>query len=490
MKGQHAQFWMLTVSHFILSLSISPWITPLSYNSEITRYFAMVIHEGGVPYKEVFDHKPLLLYQMASWFHDLGPWGLWLMISLCVWIAALFAYRMMRKYIDEYSILPALFFVFIMHFIALYHTVEESRTISGSMIFIVYFSLMIERAFWRNILIGFLAAAIFLMIPNELFAVAPVAVFSWMYDRKYNQLQLDIQGLIKHLSQQLLGVFLIFVPSGIYLWVHAIIPEFWRDAFVYNFDVYLKQISWADRWAAFRYIFLNFKTLILSAPILLAMIYSLVRFDEIRKNRLFIVAVLITFIQLYNTLKSGMHFYYYLYSFLPLSAIFLFLLLQRFKSNDLVKKSYGVGLGVIGFTILAYAGYRLVHSPGGYRLPSFTHRIQSVTNQRGQLYVFRNTRYMATNTALNIIAPSRYFFTHQWNRRPHYDPDGKIFESILADIESHQTRFIIDFSSHRPLNRQQLQKQWDDYVSSHYIEVDHDPKIGAVLLERIAPNDR
>ena len=321
------------------------------------------------------------------------------------------------------------------------------------------------------------------MIPNELFAIAPIAVFSLFSQHVDRPLVFNPSFFIKNLGFQIVGVFMVFLPSYLYLSSHDLFGYFWRDAFRYNFDIYLQEVSLRKRVEAFKYIFINPKAILLCSPIFLGMAYFMYQKRRTKQKGLFMVLVMITLIQLYNLLKSGMSFYYYLYSFIPLGGIYLFLMLRenRVKKLTVVELT---GIGILVFLVFSYAGYRMIKEDIGYRLPSFTEKIKEVKGQKGQLYVFRNTRYAAINTDLNIISPSRYFFTHQWNRRSYFDTDGHIFESILKDIENYKTKYIVDFSEKRPLNRKKFQAWWDRYIQSHYVLEDTDPDIGAKLWVR------
>ncbi len=446
----------------------------------------MVIYQKGLPYVDVFDNKPPLFFQMASLFHPLGPWGLWLMISLILLAVALLVYFIARNVIGDKAALISLLFIFSMHFIALYQTTAETRTVTGALLFFSFILLSLNGVFWKNFLLGFNAATIFLYLPIELLTIAPIAIYGLLSQNHSKAFTFKTAPIIKNLLYQLLGISVVFVPSAYYLLDHHLMAVFWRDAFAFNFDIYLREISIKAKINSFLLLFFNYKAIFLSLPVYLGLLHFLFAYRQLKEKKLFVLAFLLTGIQVYNTLKSGLVFYYYLYSFVPLSSIFFFLLINEYKSTSWLNAMTNKLKLILLCGIISYSVYRFYNNKLGFKLPDFVTKIEEVAHQKGQLYVFRNTRYIAINTQLNIIAPSRHIFTHQWNRRPYYDQDGKIFDSILDDIEKYKTKYIVDFSDKRPINRKMLQMKWNRLIEQNYVKIDQDTVIGAVLYQRKA----
>ena len=63
---------------FLLSLYIGPFEVKCNYDSEVFRYIGMVIANGGVPYRDAFDHKPPMIYFLAALVNHWDPLGHWL----------------------------------------------------------------------------------------------------------------------------------------------------------------------------------------------------------------------------------------------------------------------------------------------------------------------------------------------------------------------------------------------------------------------------
>jgi hypothetical protein len=90
-----------------------------------------------------------------------------------------------------------------------------------------------------------------------------------------------------------------------------------------------------------------------------------------------------------------------------------------------------------------------------------------ISGKRGQFYSWGEAGRLHLNVHFNITSPSKWVFTHLWAAE-NFDPDGSIFMSVLEDIETSQTKFILDYSVMKPLGRQDLQSKWDSYIRSNY----------------------
>lgn len=80
----------------ILSAKPSP---PLPFrDSGLFLYVASIVRAGGVPYRDVWDHKPPLVYYIDAIGLALGgSWGVWLLQLLVVTATVVVAYSMLRR---------------------------------------------------------------------------------------------------------------------------------------------------------------------------------------------------------------------------------------------------------------------------------------------------------------------------------------------------------------------------------------------------------
>ena len=66
-------------------------------DKEIFKYVGLVIYKGGVPYRDVFDHKPPLIYFLNAFNWWFNVWIPWLLDTCLVLFATLLFYWLCRK---------------------------------------------------------------------------------------------------------------------------------------------------------------------------------------------------------------------------------------------------------------------------------------------------------------------------------------------------------------------------------------------------------
>jgi len=86
------------VACVVLNLPYIPYYNPLLCDTEVYRYVALVMQKGGVPYRDVFDHKPPLIYFINYLGLFLGGWPQWLFNTLPAMLATFLFYRLCKRY--------------------------------------------------------------------------------------------------------------------------------------------------------------------------------------------------------------------------------------------------------------------------------------------------------------------------------------------------------------------------------------------------------
>ena len=60
-RDRYSLLILLTTS-LLLSIFYIPYYNPLHGDKEVFRYVGQLMLRGGVPYRDVFDHKPPLIF--------------------------------------------------------------------------------------------------------------------------------------------------------------------------------------------------------------------------------------------------------------------------------------------------------------------------------------------------------------------------------------------------------------------------------------------
>jgi hypothetical protein len=176
---------------------------------------------------------------------------------------------------------------------------------------------------------------------------------------------------------------------------------------------------------------------------------------------------------------SGMHFGHYFLTLVPFLAVALVPILLGFGQLNSGLKGYPSASKVMPYLplllVLALVQPALeperIEKIGKKRqgYPTFADyaAFDQVGGQRGQIYVFRSSSFLALNTDKKVIAPSKYIFSHMWDMYPTWDVGGQEFLGILSSLDSAKTRYIVDFSAGKPI-REPQQKLWNAYISANY----------------------
>jgi len=110
MNKRHLSLLGILLASVLLSLLYIPRYNLFTADKEIFRYIGMVILKGGVPYRDIFDHKPPLIFFLNYAGLLMGTWGLWLIDASLALLATYLFFQLGRKYHLPYPWLPPLLF--------------------------------------------------------------------------------------------------------------------------------------------------------------------------------------------------------------------------------------------------------------------------------------------------------------------------------------------------------------------------------------------
>ncbi|HTI06929.1 MAG TPA: hypothetical protein VL832_00195 [Puia sp.] len=466
MNKYYSTIFILTIC-LLFSFLYCPPLDVFYDDKEIFQYIGRLIDKGYTPYRDVFDHKPPLIFFLNFLGQLLGPWGLWLLDTFLVLLASLLFLDQGKKFRLPYPwILPFLFNLLIRNFL-----VSEGigMTREYTAIFLLlFFCVLLGKSRYRHLLLGLLTALTFFMQQDQVLPLLPFWVYALAGD--------DPVPLIKrilHAGAGFLAVTLLII--GYFAATHSL-TYFWEDAFIFNFSWYTEKKSWLDH-------FKSIKDGMDATGYKMAFIISVALgisalFLQNKKKRLVfaaLLAVLLSFSAEYlsGKLLIGQPFYYY---FLPLAASIPILVFTVFAFTEdgflRDKKSqllYGALLSCsLAYTVLQHTTHLSRHNADWIKeTPEFQY-LQQQHLKDYQLYIFDHSGFIYAYNRFGILAPSRWIYHHFWRWYPHWDTDHHILQSIEQDLQKHQTTYILDRSDNIRAENPAAYNLWQSFLQDHY----------------------
>jgi hypothetical protein len=447
MNRQYYSPIFVTGACLLLSLLYCPPYSALSNDVEVFRYMGLAISKGLIPYRDIFDHKPPLIY----FFNYIGllsggAWGFW---AINTGLALLVTWRFLllcRMYRLPYPwILPILFNLMLRdNLIDIGNNGTRQFT---SLFFMLFFCILIGKGRYRDYWLGLLSGLVFFTQQEQILPLIPFLI--------YNLLNREAVSPGLKMVRMAAGFLTVLLPILLYFaWFHSL-TWFWQEAFVFNFSWYITEKK------TFINHFSTVKRVLDSGnyemPFMIAVTLGILSLFFRHKKKGLIIAALAAVALTsapefmggrYNGSTVPLDFFYY---FLPMSAAVCILLfvIWAFTENDLLNsKERRLAFTILlctslVFTMLQHATHltrrnndRVIASPESNYLRQ--HRPGDY-----QLYALIEGDYAYLYNELGILAPSRWIYQHFWCWYDRWDPDQAVLHSIGADLLRHHTTYIL-----------------------------------------------
>lgn len=217
-------------------LPISPaYKTYTGRDSGVFQYIAWRWLEGEVPYKDVWDHKPPVIYALnaaALWLTNQSPWGIWGLEIIFLAISVFLLFQVIRRLFSEFSALISIF-----SFVLTYPYLLSGGNLTTE--YTVLFTIVIYYIYWFHqdkknsyLAIGFLTGVSFFTKQNAIAVGVTVALITFY---TYFSRQIKFDQFVSKILLLLSGFFLAIFPFLIYFSVNNALPDFWDAVFRYNF---------------------------------------------------------------------------------------------------------------------------------------------------------------------------------------------------------------------------------------------------------------
>ncbi|HEY4334439.1 MAG TPA: hypothetical protein VGM89_01040, partial [Puia sp.] len=299
-----ATLLLITIS-IGLSLLYCPPVDIFYDDTEIFRYLGRLVAAGGVPYRDVFDHKPPLIF----FFNALGPWGIWALNTTLVLLASLLFLRLGRRAALPWPWLPPLLFNLLIRNYMICFGVNMTRGYTAIFLLLFFCLLLDGDRRYRYYCLGLLAAATFFMQQDGVIVLLPFGLYALLSTRKGTEI-----------GWALAGILTVSAPLLIYFAAHKALMPLWQDAFQFNFRWYLAKPTLGEH---FRAVKKSLQNTDLQMAFILAAVLGVFAILGRHKKKGLLAAALATFFLSFTAeglsgmLQYGYSFWYYL---LPLTT--------------------------------------------------------------------------------------------------------------------------------------------------------------------------
>ena len=463
-----------------------------SRDSGVFLYVGWRFLNGDIPYRDVWDHKPPLIYFVDALGLTLTPhslWGVWLLQGIFIFFTFFLLYKLLE---GEFGTLAAVggtitFATGLLTILARGNVTEEYALIFQLLCFLLFVpaykqGFPIRTSFW----IGIWGAFAFLFKQTTIGVWIAFAII--LFAVRIFQRRSPLLDLLALLTGWLLPVFIIVI----FFVSQNALTDFWEQAFLYNFTYIGKHEGIRRLIPVFAKGFLYLQNgWLLYLTILgwftgLLYIWHKLKNSFAEINPLILIAVIDLPIEIALITISGRSILHYYLTPLPVMAILtgiliytVPILMEKISSASVQKIKNWIPAILLATIALAQVG-QIKYYPEYVRALS--------TNDHAQLidYVLKNTQendkvlIIGAESVVNFLArreaPTRYVYQYPLallGRRPMFE---EYFNQILANkpvlIIDTRGRARLDEKLYEPLQkRSQIVRDGVKYLGENYEQV-------------------
>ena len=476
MKPRHISFLVVGIVSLLLSFIYCPPFDIYFDDKEIFKYSGFLIGKGEVPYKDFFDHKPPLIFFINYLGLLLGDWGMWIIDATLVLLVSLRFLKLNIDYKVRYPVILPILFNFILRHHAISFGIGMTREYT-TILLLLACCLLFSKSRSKYFFLGMLAASIFFIQQEQVIILVPFVVYSLLTDIKGKK-----RKPLNVLVAFAMGCIVVMAPILLYFLLNNALPDLWNSAFVFNTRWYTTEekpglVRQLITLKNFIYS-LNFDVMFLMA---LAMGSVSLYVGHERKGLLItaLMVIPLSFISEFLSGKLSIGNASCTYYLLPLGATIPFLLFiifvftrQQLFQNQLHQFIHGVLL-IAGF-VMSTAMYLVNYSKypqDGIAKSNEIRYLKNKNTQDYQLYVFNHSNFTYAYNYFKVLPPSKWLYHYFWEWYPNWDKDGKLIQSITADLKKHRTRFIIYDPQNTEFISEQNNRVWHGFLYSNYRQV-------------------
>jgi len=219
-------------------LPTSPLNMPFTYaDSGVFHYIGWRILNGDIPYKDVWDHKPPVIFYinaLGQSIIDHPRWGIWVLELIFLFFTFFIAYKIIKQHFGTYSAIVSIMLGFITLPFLIHggNFTEEYAMLWYFLALLLFVSKKFNKnSILRWFLIGVLGGLAFFTKQTTIglwIAIFVYITYSRLRDR-------EILSWFRQIGSMISGALLIAGIIVVYFLAHDALREFWDAAFAYNF---------------------------------------------------------------------------------------------------------------------------------------------------------------------------------------------------------------------------------------------------------------
>lgn len=237
---------------FLLQSPIGPWTQGESNtDSSVFQTIAMIMRDGGMPYRDTFDHKGPLLY-IINYIGSIisNPTGIWLFEFTALFITLLFLYKIARlscgKCLSIICILFALTILFVSYDGGNYTEEYAMPFIAASTYIVLDYMLHGRMTKPRLFTCGLCFGSVLLLRPNmvSIWIVFGIAIFIQCVVKK------QWKKLGRFIAFFMLGILAVCLPIITWLLVNGALQDCFDQYILFNLQYQGANNGHAQQWEA------------------------------------------------------------------------------------------------------------------------------------------------------------------------------------------------------------------------------------------------
>jgi len=420
-------------------------------DSGVFLYTGWRILNGGLPYRDIWDHKPPVIFYINALglaIANNSRWGVWLIEFVALFLAAYIGFRLIKKSLGPYSAI----FSLLLWLLTLVFTIEGGNLtteytlpLQFAALLLVYDANKSDFPNWRWFLIGLIGGIAFFTKQTTIGIWIAIILYLTFQRLQFHQVKRWISELLFIIA----GGLTICIGWVIFFGLHHALPQFWSAAFEFNYYYLIVNTNrlkpLLDGLAPLLKVgLLQFSMMGYVAGIILIFFKKSIIKDW---SPLLLVGLIDLPIELLLISTSGKIFAQYYMTLLPSLAIFAGLMFWVFLS---ALSSWGIGntakkifiTSIVGiFLWTSYAPYinQANSYQSGWDEPAIKY-VESVTSPDDQVLLWGNET--SVNYFTKRRSPTR--FVYQYPLYINGYVNEQMIMEFLRDIINNHPRLIID----------------------------------------------
>ena len=249
------EFFVVSVLAFLVLLPASPLVQKLpSWDSGVFLYTGWRVTAGALPYRDVWDHKPPLIFVINAvglWLSGGSRWGVWALEVVALTIALWLAFDLVRRAFGTLTAWYVVCAVLVNAFLAMdggNYTTEYALPFQFAMLWLIATAPREMFSVRRAFVLGILSALLFWLKQNDI--GIPLAFGLYLLARL--MFSSEKRHIVQIIGAMLAGAFTVSAIVIFPFVLQNALAEFWDAAFLFNF-VYIDE-TWLDRFLSLRFV--------------------------------------------------------------------------------------------------------------------------------------------------------------------------------------------------------------------------------------------